>query len=468
MLKKESKSMLNDKNSYNYDNRNLSEVFKELQEIRQQGNSNQTHIKKGKKEKIKKNFNIFSSIPHRNNTTIKTNDLKLSHIITGCSILVVSIALFFPRDTAFSQSYARVEEKPQSISEYELNRHRLNMQNIISENADMDRVKEQVVEDRDVEFETNYNNNPSLPKGEENIIQEGVLGKDKVTAVKTYENGNFVEEIILSKEKLSDPTPKIIDLGTSEFLAKHKVHLGDVMYLVDTANLKETADENSKDLAEIKKSLDIKLLELPNEDWCKISFDGTEGYLKTSNLTSSYTTPNIVEKNRIQRILLKVNIDMELNRVSGLTLNDYKKIFTGIPNDKNKIFQDNYQTFYNIEKKYNINGIFLASMAIHESAWGTSQIANDKHNLFGYGSYDNTPYESSFEFADYSEGIETVAKSLVKYYLNPSGTKIYDGETAAAWYYNGPTLSGINTRYASDSEWHNKVFKYMELLYNRL
>lgn len=460
--------MLNDKNSYNYDNRNLSEVFKELQEIRQQGNSNQTHIKKGKKEKIKKNFNIFSSIPHRNNTTIKTNDLKLSHIITGCSILVVSIALFFPRDTAFSQSYARVEEKPQSISEYELNRHRLNMQNIISENADMDRVKEQVVEDRDVEFETNYNNNPSLPKGEENIIQEGVLGKDKVTAVKTYENGNFVEEIILSKEKLSDPTPKIIDLGTSEFLAKHKVHLGDVMYLVDTANLKETADENSKDLAEIKKSLDIKLLELPNEDWCKISFDGTEGYLKTSNLTSSYTTPNIVEKNRIQRILLKVNIDMELNRVSGLTLNDYKKIFTGIPNDKNKIFQDNYQTFYNIEKKYNINGIFLASMAIHESAWGSSQIANDKHNLFGYGSYDNTPYESSFEFADYSEGIETVAKSLVKYYLNPSGTKIYDGETAAAWYYNGPTLSGINTRYASDSEWHNKVFKYMELLYNRL
>lgn len=460
--------MLNDKNSYNYDNRNLSEVFKELQEIRQQGNSNQTHIKKGKKEKIKKNFNIFSSIPHRNNTTIKTNDLKLSHIITGCSILVVSIALFFPRDTAFSQSYARVEEKPQSISEYELNRHRLNMQNIISENADMDRVKEQVVEDRDVEFETNYNNNPSLPKGEENIIQEGVLGKDKVTAVKTYENGNFVEEIILSKEKLSDPTPKIIDLGTSEFLAKHKVHLGDVMYLVDTANLKETADENSKDLAEIKKSLDIKLLELPNEDWCKISFDGTEGYLKTSNLTSSYTTPNIVEKNRIQRVLLKVNIDMELNRVSGLTLNDYKKIFTGIPNDKNKIFQDNYQTFYNIEKKYNINGIFLASMAIHESAWGTSQIANDKHNLFGYGSYDNTPYESSFEFADYSEGIETVAKSLVKYYLNPSGTKIYDGETAAAWYYNGPTLSGINTRYASDSEWHNKVFKYMELLYNRL
>ena len=41
-----------------------------------------------------------------------------------------------------------------------------------------------------------------------------------------------------------------------------------------------------------------------------------------------------------------------------------------------------------MEKKYNINGIFLASMAIHESGWGTSQIAQDKKNLFGYGSYD--------------------------------------------------------------------------------
>ena len=95
-------------------------------------------------------------------------------------------------------------------------------------------------------------------------------------------------------------------------------------------------------------------------------------------------------------------------------------------------------------------------------------MAQNKKNLFGYGSYDETPYEASFTFTDYSEGIETVAKSLVKYYLNPSGTKIYDGETAAGWYYNSPTLEGVNTRYASDSEWHTKVFSYMQMLYNRL
>lgn len=446
----------------NHDNRNLSDVFKELQEIQKtQTTSAKKHV--AKKTKASKNF----AFPFRTHSSYKNSDLKLSHIIVGCSVLIIGLAVFFPKNTSFTQSYAK-EETMEEVSEYELNRHRLNIQSIISENADMDRVKEQVTEERDIEFITEYNNNATLPKSEEVVKQEGVLGKENVTAIKTYENGNFVEEIILGKEKLLDPVSKIVDVGTSEFLAKHKVHLGDTMYFVNTANLKESPEESAKDVAEIKKSLDVKLLELPNEEWCKVSFDTIEGYIKTSNLTSSYTTPNIVEKNRIQRILIKVNIDIELNRTSGLTLNDYKKIFTGIPNDKNKIFQDNYTAFYNAEKKYNINGIFLASIAAHESGWGTSQIASEKKNLFGYGSYDATPYESSFDFVDYSEGIETVAKSLVKYYLNPSGTKIYDGETAAAWYYNGPTLKGVNIRYASDPEWHEKVFSYMETLYNRL
>lgn len=456
-IKKERKVMLD-----NHDNRNLSDVFRELQQAQQiQINHSNKHRKKSCATK-----NSFVS-HFQTNHSYKNYDLKLSHIIVGCSILIIGLAVLFPKNTSFTQSYAK-EETIQEISEYELNRHRLNMQNIISENADMDKMKEQVTEERDIEFETQYNNNPTLPKSEEIVTQEGAIGKENVTAIKTYENGNFVEEIILSKEKLVEPVSKLVDIGTSEFLAKHKVHIGDTMYFVDTVNLKETADASATDVAEIKKYLDVKLIELPNEEWCKVSFDNIEGYVKTANLTSSYTTPNITEKNRIEKILIKVNIDMELNKASGLTLNDYKKIFTGIPNDTNKVFENNYTAFYNAEKKYNINGIFLASIAIHESGWASSQIANDKHNLFGYGSYDATPYESSFEFADYSEGIDTVAKSLVKYYLNPSGTKIYDNEVAAAWYYNGPTLKGVNTRYASDENWHSKVFKYMDTLYKRL
>ncbi len=52
------------------------------------------------------------------------------------------------------------------------------------------------------------------------------------------------------------------------------------MYFVDTANLKESADTTSKRRCRSKKSLDVKLLELPNEEWCKVSFDNVEGYIK--------------------------------------------------------------------------------------------------------------------------------------------------------------------------------------------
>ena len=458
--------MAKEKNSFPKEERNLIDVFNELQELQRNPQARQAYEKGARKSKFSFNSKSNSKL-NSNKTFKKTYDLKLSHIIIGCSALVIGMAIFFPKTSAFTESYAK-EENIENVSEYELNRHRLNMQTIISENSGMDRVKEQVTEERDVDFETTYQNNATLPKGEEITLQEGTLGKDNVTVVKTYENGAFIEEVILAKERLVEPIPKIIDVGTSEFLAKHKVHIGDTMYFVNSGTLKETPEDTSSDVAEIKDSLDVKLLELPSEEWCKVSFDGIEGYTKTSNLTSAYSTPNIVEKNRIQRILITVNIDMELNKTSGLTLNDYKKIFTNIPNDKNNIFEDNYAVFYNVEKKYNINGIFLASMAIHESAWGTSQIAQDKNNLFGYGSYDESPYESSYDFDSYEESIETVAKSLVKYYLNPSGTKIYDGETAAAWYYNGPTLQGVNTRYASDKQWYTKVYNYMEMLYNRL
>ena len=35
-----------------------------------------------------------------------------------------------------------------------------------------------------------------------------------------------------------------------------------------------------------------------------------------------------------------------------------------------------------------------------ESAWGRSQIANDKNNFFGIAAYDTSPYDSAKKFDD--------------------------------------------------------------------
>ena len=461
----------------------------------------------------------------------KTAEIKTSHVITICAIIFAIILAITIIVAGISNSYATSAD---TYIEYEQNDNALNIQQIVAQNSNINKIKEQTVEERDVEYEVQFVENPTLPKGEEKITQPGVLGKDKVTTIKTYEGDELVDEVVLSAERISDPSAEIVDIGTSDFLANNKVHIGDTMYLTKTVVLKKAADTNSKDVtikvvekvkttvsknstdtnttnttnstsssdentsnstitesnnnattnsteteevitekvtekvAEVNNYLDVTLIELVNEEWCKVSFDGTEGYVQTANLTSSAVTPSVLEKNRIQRIILNVNEDMEINKSSGLKLEDFKTIFSDLASDTNNVFKENYEAFYNADKNYNINGIFLAAMAIHESGWGTSQIANDKKNLFGYGSYDRSPYASSYEFEDYKEGIELVAKVLVKYYLNPKGTKIYDNETALATYYNGPTISDVNKKYASDKNWHTKVFNYMEYLYNRL
>ena len=159
--------------------------------------------------------------------------------------------------------------------------------------------------------------------------------------------------------------------------------------------------------------------------------------------------------------------EIALNRPSGFSAEQFKKALTD-DKDKNKIFQNNSEYFYYIEDEYNINGMFVAAIGIHESAWGTSRLAKNKYNLFGYGAYDSNPYNGAYTFSSYSESIDLIARVLVKYYINPAGTKIYDGQTASGKYYNGNTISGVNKKYATDTNWGNAVYKYMQYLYGKI
>lgn len=136
--------------------------------------------------------------------------------------------------------------------------------------------------------------------------------------------------------------------------------------------------------------------------------------------------------------------------------------------DTNHIFKDNYKAFYEAEQTYGINGIFLVAIAIHESNWGRSALAINKHNLFGFGAYDQSPYDSAVTFESYAKCIDTVASHLASKYLNAQGTVLKNGDIATGTYYNGPTLTGVNKSYASDTEWSTKIFSTMQTIYSNL
>ncbi len=107
-------------------------------------------------------------------------------------------------------------------------------------------------------------------------------------------------------------------------------------------------------------------------------------------------------------------------------------------------------SFVNAEQKYGVNAWFLTGLAIHESGYGSSKIATDKNNVFGFQAYDASPYESARTFASKEEGVDVVAKYLSEAYLTPGGT-----------YYNGVSIDNIGKRYATDPNWADAIKKHM-------
>ena len=106
--------------------------------------------------------------------------------------------------------------------------------------------------------------------------------------------------------------------------------------------------------------------------------------------------------------------------------------------------------FKEVESKYNVNALFLYSLAVHESLYGTSDLARDKNNLFGLKATDDSPYGNGLTFNSKEDCIEHAAKVYMnEWYLNPGHWRY----TAA---YTGDKSGGVNMNYASDANWGKK------------
>ncbi|MCP8967278.1 N-acetylglucosaminidase [Ectobacillus ponti] len=112
------------------------------------------------------------------------------------------------------------------------------------------------------------------------------------------------------------------------------------------------------------------------------------------------------------------------------------------------------QTFIDTANRYNMNASYLLAHAIHESAWGTSRIAREKNNLFGFRAVDSDPYGGATSFSTFEAGLDYCAKYINDTYFNTSD-----------WRYAGAILGdkarGMNVRYASDSDWGSEIAAYM-------
>ena len=400
--------------------------------------------------------------------------VTLKNILIFLMFIIVSLYMMI-----FYNIYFRKDITQETIAHAEelkiSNAKIVDIEDILEQNVEEGKKEEYITREEVLEYITKYVESEKLPKGKIQVIQEGREGKQEITTKSTYMEEELVEEKQMSSKMTKAAINKIVEIGTGNYKDNYKSKVGDDVYVTsDRLSVMIEPNEESQKIATLQKGNKLKILEI-SENWYKISGMSVAGYVKSEctthiNPNESYVqndSGNVESSKSKTELTNGLNINMSLNKPSGLTQEQFVKILTD-NRDTKKIFQNNAQYFYYIEKQYNINGVFVASVGIHESAWGTSKIAQDKNNLFGYGAYDSNPYNGAYSFTQYSECIDLIARVFVKYYINPKGTAIYGGEKAVATYYNGPTLNGINTKYATDKNWANGVYNHMKYLYNKL
>ena len=282
----------------------------------------------------------------------------------------------------------------------------------------------------------------------------------------------MVSDEQIGRRIVKNTIDRIVEVGTSSYYDSHKIKVGDTVYATPyELDIRENPKKDSEVIVKINQDSKLEIVE-KKKNWYYVKYNSYYGWIESDCVTyivpNNFTFNNTSVEYSKKELLATVSKNMQLNKPSGLSLEQFEKLFENESKDKNGIFKDNAKYFYYIEQSYGVNGVFVAAIGIHESAWGTSKIALNKKNLFGYGAYDMNAYASAYSYNGYAAGIDMIARVLAKNYLNPKGTSIYNGEVASGKYYNGGTVSGVNKKYATDKNWSNAVYTWMKYLYNRL
>ncbi|WP_062199769.1 N-acetylmuramoyl-L-alanine amidase [Massilibacterium senegalense] len=116
-----------------------------------------------------------------------------------------------------------------------------------------------------------------------------------------------------------------------------------------------------------------------------------------------------------------------------------------------------------------LNPLYIMAHAGHESAWGTSKLANGKYNFFGIGAVDRcslgTSYDCANTFSSAKDGVIQGVKWINDRYQGDTratrNNNMMKQVTLDAMVYNGYLYE-----YASDRSWHVKIAQHITSFLN--
>lgn len=134
--------------------------------------------------------------------------------------------------------------------------------------------------------------------------------------------------------------------------------------------------------------------------------------------------------------------------VSNLTVDEIESVLEGTKMHNKGIAE----AALKVEAEYGINALVTIAVARLESWHGKSKIAQDKNNYFGLNAIDGAAYKNAFTYDTPGDSVMAFGKLIKNNYID----KGYD------------TLTKINKKYSSNSEWKDKVATLITADINKL
>lgn len=108
--------------------------------------------------------------------------------------------------------------------------------------------------------------------------------------------------------------------------------------------------------------------------------------------------------------------------------------------------------FIEMQELYGVNAAILFGIAVNESAYGTSNYAKFRNNLFGLNAIDSDPSQASV-YSSVKNCVETMFSYYVQSFVDLEDWRFYGSAI-------GNKGMGLNLKYASDPYWSIKAARY--------
>ncbi|WOO90073.1 glucosaminidase domain-containing protein [Mollicutes bacterium LVI A0078] len=150
--------------------------------------------------------------------------------------------------------------------------------------------------------------------------------------------------------------------------------------------------------------------------------------------------------------------NLPFRSVSNYTAADYKS-YLKAKGKTDSVYYNETNAFTDAQSKESVNSLLIFSMANHESAYGLSTYAKACNNFFGRGAIDSDPDKAcqQYGYPTPTDGILAQALFLQNGYFD-----VLDWRYAGT--HVGNKASGMNVKYASDTDWGKKISNHAYMM----